>query len=125
MRPPGNNTRPIIFGFILATGITLTLSHFAFGAVRSVADMGIFRAPQMQQQHAFSRPFPGIGWFGFGGVSEPPNIIIQQFQPATAAQPNKPAENRIYVEPRWVDGGHGVEVLQPGYWADPKQTEKR
>ena len=123
MRPPCS-TRPIIFGFMLAIGITLTLSHFAFGAVRSVADMGIFRAPQMQQQHAFSRPFPGIGSFGFGGVSEPPNIIIQQFQPATA-QSSDPAENRIYVQPRWVDGGYGVQVLQPGYWTDAKQAEKR
>ena len=110
---------------MLVIGITLTLPHFAFGAVRSVADMGIFRAPQMQQQHAFSRPFPGIGWYDFGGVSEPPNIIIQQFQPATTAQSSEPAENRIYVEPRWVDGGHGVEVLQPGYWADPKQAAGR
>jgi hypothetical protein len=27
------------------------------------------------------------------------------------------------VQPRWVDGGHGVQVLQPGYWTDPKQAK--
>ena len=60
--------------------------------------------------------------FGFLLGLRPIEIIIQEFQPA---QPSEPAENRIYVEPRWVDGGYGVQVLQPGYWTDPKQAEKR
>jgi len=46
-------------------------------------------------------------------------------QPSESVQPSKPAENRIYVQPQWVDGGHGVQVLKPGYWTDPKQAEKR
>jgi hypothetical protein len=72
-------------------------------------------------------PFNGFGRFGVGGVvvDEEPVIIIQQFQPAAAAQPSEPVENRIYVQPRWVDGGYGVQVLQPGYWADPKQAAER
>ena len=28
--------------------------------------------------------------------------------------------NRIYVQPRWVNGGYEVQVSQPGYWAVPK-----
>jgi hypothetical protein len=81
----------------------------------------------MQRQHSFSHPFHRFGFVGVGGVvdDEQPVIIIQQFQPAAAAQLSEPAENRIYVQPRWVDGGFGVQVLQPGYWADPKQVEKR
>ncbi|HXV78775.1 MAG TPA: hypothetical protein VEG60_02740 [Candidatus Binatia bacterium] len=59
-----------------------------------------------------------------GGVPEEPVIVIQQFLPAAATEPREPATNRIYVQPRWVDGGHGVEVLQPGYWIDPKQAER-
>ena len=55
----------------------------------------------------------------------PIEIIIQEFQPAAAAQPSEPAENRIYVQPRWVDGGYGVQLLQPGNWTDAKQAEKR
>jgi|RhiMethySRZTD1v2_1073278.scaffolds.fasta_scaffold153389_3 hypothetical protein len=90
-----SGTRPIIFGFILAIGITLTLPYIAFAGHRS------------------------FGWL------DPMVIFIQQFQPAAAAQPSEPAENRIYVQPRWVDGGYGVQVLQPGYWTDPKQAEKR
>ncbi len=35
------------------------------------------------------------------------------------------AENRIYVPPRWVDGGYGVQVSQPGYWAVPGQAAER
>ena len=136
MRPSGSTT-PIIFGFILAIGITLTLPYFAFGAARSFGSSGKFRAPMMHRQHLvhrqhfFSPPFNRFGFnrFGFlrggGIVYEQPVIIIQQFQPAAAAQPSEPGENRIYVQPRWVDGGHGVEVLQPGYWTDAKQAEKR
>jgi len=134
MRPPCG-TRPIIFGFILAIGITLTLPHFAFGAARSLGGSGRFRGSTIQRQHFISPSFNrfgfnrcgfngfGCGFLAGGGiVDEQPVIIIQQFQPAAA---NEPAENRIYVQPRWVDGGYGVQVLQPGYWADPKQAEKR
>jgi hypothetical protein len=32
------------------------------------------------------------------------------------------AENKIYVQPRSVDGGYGVQVLEPGYWTVPKQA---
>jgi hypothetical protein len=46
-------------------------------------------------------------------------------QPAPAVQAREPAAHKIYVQPRWVDGGYGVQVLQPGYWADPKQAAER
>ena len=137
MRPPVNNTRLIIVGFILVIGITLTLPHFAFGAARSFGGAGRFRGATIHRQRPFLHPinrfglrpfnrfglvpFPGFGWFGGGGVyGEQPAIIIQQFQPPVAAQSSEPTKNRIYVQPRWVDGGHGVEVLQPGYWTDAK-----
>src|SRR5215831_12109922 len=131
MRPSGSTTR-IIFGFILAIGITLTLPYFAFGAARSFGGSGRFRAPTMHRQHLvhrqrfFSPPFNRFGFLGGGGiVDEQPVIIIQQFQPAPITEPREPVTNRIYVQPRWVDGGYGVEVLQPGYWTDPKQATKR
>src|SRR5262245_52291989 len=66
--------------------------------------------------------------FGFLLGLRPIEIIIQEFQPvaefqpAAAVQSSEPAENRIYVQPRWVDGGYGVEVLQPAYWTDPKRA---
>jgi hypothetical protein len=142
MRLSGS-TRPIIFGFILAIGITLTLPHFAFGAARSFGGSGRFKAPRIHRQQSFLRPFHGLdssgrfgapgfhrqdffshpfngGFVGVGGLSEQPVIIIQQFQPAPVTEPREPATNRVYVQPRWVDGGYGVEVLQPGYWTDAK-----
>jgi hypothetical protein len=140
-----SGVRPIIFGLILAIGITLTLPHFVFGgAARSFGGSGRFRGSTIHQQPSFLRPFHDLdrsgrfhrqdffshpfNAFGFGGgiaVSEQPVVIIQQFQPAPITEPREPATNRIYVQPRWVDGGHGVEVLQPGYWTDAKQAEKR
>ena len=136
MRPPCS-TRPIIFGFMLVIGITLTLPHFAFGAARSFGGSGRFRGSTIQRQHFISPSFNrfgfnrcgfngfGCGFLGGDGIVDEPVIIIQQFQPAATAQSSDPAENRIYVQPRWVDGGYGVEVLQPGYWADPKQATGR
>jgi hypothetical protein len=126
MRLSGS-TRPIIVGFILASGITLTLPHLAFGAAHSFGGLRRFGAPGIHRQHAFSRPFNRFGFnsFGFSGVGgvvvdEQPAITIQQFQPAATTDPMEPV-NRIYVQPRWVDGGFGVQVLQPGYWAVPKR----
>ena len=132
MRPSGS-TRPIIFGFIFAIGITLTLPYSRFGAARSFGGSGRFRGSTIDRQHSFLRPFNrfgvvpfnGFGWFGVGGVDEQPVIIIQQFQPAPITEPRGPATDKIYVQPRWVDGGYGVEILQPGYWTDAKQAEKR
>jgi hypothetical protein len=141
MRPPGN-TRPMIFGFTLAIGIILTLPHFVFGAARSFGGSGRFKAAGIHRQQSFLRPFHDLDrsgrfhrqdffshpfhGFGFGGgvvVDEQPVIIIQQFQPAPITEPREPVTNRIYVQPRWVDGGHGVEVLQPGYWTDPSKRQ--
>jgi hypothetical protein len=93
MRPPCS-TRPIIFGFILAIGITFTLPYIAFA--RFPLSLSV--------------------------------IVIQPeatAQPSEPAQASEPAGNKIYVQPRWVDGGYGVQVLQPGYWADPKQAVAR
>jgi hypothetical protein len=138
------STRPIIFGFILAIGIILTLPHFVFGAARSFGGSARFKAAGIHRQQSFLRPFHDLDrsgrfhrqdffshpfhGFGFGGgvvVDEQPVIIIQEFQPAPITEPREPVTNRIYVQPRWVDGGHGVEVLQPGYWTDPKQATGR
>jgi len=124
MRLSGS-TRPMIFGFILAIGITLIRPYLAFGAGQSFGRSGSFRASRMQGQRSFSGPFNRFGFFGVGGLGDQGDqqvIIIQQFQPAPTAEHSKPAENRIYVQPRWVDGGYGVQVLEPGYWTVPKQA---
>lgn len=142
------STRPIIFSFALAIGITLSIPDLAFAASRSFGRSGRFKAPKTHRPHSFlrplhgfgsagrfraprahgqhfvSHPFHSFGFVGVDGVDEQPVIIIQQFLPAAATEPREPARNRIYVPPRWVDGGHGVEVLQPGYWIDPKQAER-
>jgi hypothetical protein len=117
MQPPCS-TRPIIFGFILAIGITLTLPYLAFGASGSFGASGRFRAPGFDWQDFFSHRFDRFGFVG-GGSGFGEVIIIQQSQPAPNKEPSEPA-NRVYVEPRWVDGGYGVQVLQSGYWTEPK-----
>ena len=67
MRPTG--TTPIIFGFIIAIGITLTLPYIAFAAGRSY----------------------GFAFFLLV-------IFIQQFQPEPTTEPTEPAKKGIYVD---------------------------
>jgi hypothetical protein len=108
-----------IFGFVLAIGITLIQPYLAFSAGQSFGRSGRSGPSRIPGQH----PFRGFGFFGVGGLADQGDqqvIIIQQFQPAPTAEPSKPAENRIYVQPRWMDGGYGVQVLEPGYWTVPK-----
>ena len=132
MRPLGS-TKPIIFGFALAIGITLTLPYDAFAAAHSFGGFRGFASPGIHRQQFFSPRqqffsprfnrfgFNRFGFSGVGGVvDEQPAMIIQQFQPAATTDPMEPV-NRIYVQPRWVDGGYGVQVLQPGYWTYPKR----
>jgi hypothetical protein len=70
----------------------------------------------------FSRRFHPSGLGGFGGfagggfIDDGAVIIIQHPQSAAAGQSREPANGGTYVDPQWVDGGHGVEVLKPGYW---------
>jgi hypothetical protein len=78
----------------------------------------------MHHQRFFSHPSRGFVFSGVDGFDDQQVIIIQQFQSAPTPEARKPAENRIYVQPRWVDGGYGVEVLQPGHWTVPQAPER-
>ena len=116
---------PIIFSLILAIGVTLTLPYLVLGAARGAGRPGGSRATRTHRQRAFAHPFQR---FGFVGVDEPADqqvIIIQQSQPAPTSEPREPAKKEIYVPPRWVDGGYGVQVLEPGYWVDSEKAPRR
>jgi len=89
---------------------------------------GTFRS-NSHGQHSFSHRFHRFGFFGgdgfddFGGdgFDNQDGTIIQPVQAAPSTEP-EPTENGIYVPPRWVDGGYGVQVSQPGYWTVPKEA---
>jgi len=102
--------------FALVTVTTLAVPYLAFGAGQSFGRSGSSGASRMDRHR-----FGFFGGDGLGDQGDQQVIIIQQSPPAPTAEPSEPAENRIYVPPRWVDGGYGVQVLQPGYWAVPKQ----
>lgn len=71
-------------------------------------------------------PVGAIRGFGFvGGVGDTQIVIIQQIQTAPAVEPVERTTNKVYVYPKWVDGGHGVQILQPGYWTEPKPPADR
>ena len=112
--------------FALVTVATLAAPYTALGAGRAGGNSGaVVGVSRPSGQQTFSRGFrhsrffggEGFGGEGFGGM----DVTAEQYQPAPTVAPDKPA-NKRYVQPRWVDGGYGVEVLQPGYWID---TESR
>jgi hypothetical protein len=106
--------------FALVTVTTLAVPYLAFSAGQSFGRSGSFTASRMHPHR-----FGFLGLDGLGDQGDQQVIIIQPSQPAPTAEPSQPAENRIYVPPRWVDGGYGVQVLQPSYWIVPKQAAER
>ena len=120
-----DRARCITFGFILVIGITLTPPYLAFGAARSLGSSGRAGAARMHREHFFPHPSHRFEFFDGGGLGGQQVIVIQQFQSPPTTEPREPANDRIYVPPRWVDGGYGVQVLKPGYWIDPKHAAER
>ena len=90
----------------------------------------------VQGSHRFRDPFNRSGFRSrFGGevgfigghVIDTGDVIIIQI-PSSAPTPSpsrEPAHTGTYVYPQWVEGGHGVEILRPGYWSDEKQRVER
>ena len=112
--------RGLLSMFALVTVASLAAPYTALGAGRAVGNSGAVvgvSRPSGQQtfSHGFrhSRFFDGDGFVGdgFGGG----DVTVEQSQPALTVAPDRPV-NRRYVQPRWVDGGYGVQVLEPGYW---------
>src|SRR4030095_12173342 len=107
--------------FALVPVTTLAVPYVALGAGHAFRNSGTFRSGS-QGQHSFSHRFNRFGFFGGDGLDDfggdGLDASIQPVQPPSSEP--EPTENRIYVPPRWVNGGYGVQVSQPGYWAVPK-----
>jgi len=52
-------------------------------------------------------------------------VTVKQSSPPPTAEPEKPAKTRRYVQPHWVDGGYGVEILEPGSWTGTENETRR
>ena len=118
--------------FALVSFAVLALPCLALGAGRAGGSSGGFRvsrpARQQTHLHGFHRRgfFDGDGFFGgdgfVGGVGffggDGGVIMVEQPQPTVIIQPQQPVHKGKHVQPRWVDGGYGVQVLEPGYWSD-------
>jgi len=109
--------------FALVPAIVLAVPYVAFGAGPTFGRSGSSTASGMHGRPSFSRGFDRFGFFGGDGLDDQQVVIIQQSAPAPTTEPSAAAENRIYVQPHWVDGGYGVQVLQPGYWTTPKKAD--
>jgi hypothetical protein len=77
--------------------------------------------------HRFRDPFDRSGFhFGFGRgvglvgghVVDAGGVVIIQVPYSAPSVSREAAQTGTYVYPQWVDGGHGVEILRPGYWTE-------
>ena len=150
----GARRKSIIYGLVLALIISF-LPEVAFSATRSFRRSGNFRGPAAHSRHRFdgrvrpgfrvelgradglhrfrdpfnrsgfqSRVGDGFGFIG-GQLVDVGDVVVIQVPSSAANQPRGPAQSGTYVDPHWVDGGHGVEILRPGYWSDAKQRVER
>jgi hypothetical protein len=85
-----------------------------FHVSRPVGQQTRFRVSHPFGQQTHLRDFRRRGFFdGDGGV-----ITVEQPEPAAIIQTEQPVHKGRYVQPGWVDAGHGVQVSEPGYWSD-------
>ena len=89
----------------------------------------------VQKPHRFKDRFDRSGFhsrfggeLGFigGNVVDVGDVIIIQVPSSAPSRSSsrEPAHTGMYVDPQWVDGGHGVEILRPGYYSGEKQLER-
>ena len=59
--------------------------------------------------------FAGFHRRGLFGEDESVGVeaTVKQSSLPPTAEPENPAKTRRYVQPQWVDGGYGVEILEP------------
>jgi hypothetical protein len=110
--------------FALVTVTTLAVPYAALSAGPAFRNSGNFSVSSSHLQQFFSHPFHRSRFFG-GDEFDGLEVTLEQSQPVPTIEPEKPAKNRTYVQPHWVDGGFGVEVLEPGYWTDTEKEPGR
>jgi hypothetical protein len=116
-----------VFGLSVATVAVVSVTDFALAASRAIGRSAgkPSGTARMQRQRPIVPPLQRAGIVAVGGESEPQIIIIQPPAPTPAVDERAaPAAAKTYVQPRWVDGGHGVQVLEPGHWVEPKPVSK-
>ena len=106
--------------FTLVSLASLAVPCTVLGANRAGDNMGGLRVSSPATEQTHSRVFPHRGFFAAGGFPEV-EATIEQSQPALPVESEKLSKTSRYVQPRWVDGGYGVEVSEPGYWTDSEK----
>ena len=108
--------------FIVIILVALGLPYAGFSAVRGSTNSGSFNVSSHHPHGANSHgDHHRRRFFGHDRFDEV-EVIVEQSQSAPTVGPEKPDKKRTYVQPRWLDGGYGVEILQPGHWIEPESS---
>jgi hypothetical protein len=147
----GAHGKSMIYALVLGIVMSMLVPEVAFCASRSFRRSGKSSAPAVRSQHRFTGrfrsgfgdglgPMQGLhrfkdpfdrsrfhsrssGQAGFigGHVVEVGDVVIIQVPSSAPTLSREPAHTHTYVDPQWMDGGHGVEILRPGYWGEQNQ----
>ena len=101
-----------LFALVTVTILAVPYRCFRCGSLLSVNSGQLQRLRASHRQPSFSHPFHRFGFLVGMDSMIRTSPLFSRVQPAPSTEP-KPTENRIYVPPHWVDGGYGVQVLQP------------
>jgi len=102
---------------ILIAVATLGVPCVTFAAERPAGNSSGYNISSPRPQGTHSRGFHRSRFFGADGFNEV-EVTVEQSQSAPTMEAEKPDQKRTYVQPHWVDGGYGVEILEPGHWID-------
>jgi hypothetical protein len=116
-----NKTLALLVSLMVAGSVAPCAAFGGGPAIRSAGSV----ASGARMQPGLSRGIRGPIFFGADGFTGSSEVTIQQSPAAPSAPAEKPQANRVYVPPRWVDGGYGVEILVPGYWSETEPARSR
>jgi len=102
----------------------LAVPYSALGAGRPVGSSGTVRLSSSPRQPTHSQGFHHSRFFGGDGIGGA-EVTLEQSLPTPIVEPEKLAKKYTYVQPHWVNGGYGVELLAPGYWVDTEKESRR
>jgi len=102
--------------FTLVTVAILAVPYTVIGAGPTLNTRSLGVSSSRYEQ-TYAQRFDRPRFFGRHTFAEA-EVTVEQSQSAPIMEAEKPNQKRTYVQPRWVHGGYGVEILEPGHWID-------
>ena len=116
-----SRSRPIVFGFIFAVGITLSLPYLAFGAGPPFGGSARFRAPKIHRERFVSHPFHRLDFWVWARSARSQSSLFNSF----CLQQPPDRENLPQTEFTFRHAGWTVGTEWRSYSQDTGSTQSK